>query len=364
MKFKSLLLVCVTCLCLMAFKSRKPRYNTAIQKTNLLIDSFMKANQIPGLAITINRNNQTILSKGFGYADLEQKIKVSPSKTRFRVASISKPLTADALIHLEEKGQLVLDSSIQVYLPNFPLKKGKITPRLVAGHLAGIRHYRGMEFLSSKHYNNVSDALEIFSEDSLISYPGEEFHYSSYGWNLLSSIIEQASGEKFLSYMKNKVFDPLNMRNTCADQNDSIIPFRSRFYAVSPTKSLINAPYVDNSCKWAGGGFISTSEDIMKFAIAHLKEGYLSTEQIEELITPLKTTKGQSTGYGLGWHSATDKYGSFYYGHSGGAVGGTSQMVLYPQKGIVVVILCNQGSVKYNGIHNKIANLFITSLKK
>jgi len=148
---------------------------------------------------------------------------------------------------LVEQGKIDLDAPVQKYVPSFPDKGAKITPRMLAGHLAGIRHYKDDEFQISRHYDSVVEGLKIFADDPLVSPPGKEFHYSSYGFNLLSAVIESAAGEDFLSYMHERVFAPLGLRHTTEDQAAEIIEQRARPYRKTDDGVLRNAPYVDNS---------------------------------------------------------------------------------------------------------------------
>ena len=152
-------------------------------------------------------DGQIVFSEGFGYADLEERVPVWPT-TKFRIGSVSKPLTAVALVQLVDQGKIDLDAPVQTYVPTFPDKGGKITPRLLAGHLAGIRHYQGDEFLMARHFDNVMDGLKIFENDPLVAPPGTKFNYSSYGFNLLGAVIQSASGQEFLAYMHQHVFGP------------------------------------------------------------------------------------------------------------------------------------------------------------
>src|SRR5208282_3427192 len=114
------------------------------------------ARGIPGLALAVAVGGKIVYSEGFGYADLEERVPVWPT-TKFRIGSISKPLTATALMQLVEAGKLDLDAPVQKYVPTFPDKGAVITVRMVAGHLAGIRHYQGEEMTMQRHYDNVLD---------------------------------------------------------------------------------------------------------------------------------------------------------------------------------------------------------------
>src|SRR5215472_5862879 len=295
---------------------------------------------IPGLSLTVAVDGKIAYSKGFGFADLEERVPAWPS-TKFRIGSISKPLTAVGLMELVEAGKIDLDAPVQKYVPSYPDKGEQITVRMLAGHPAPTRHYQEDEFQIQKHYDNVLDGLKIFENDPLVSPPDTEFHYSSYGFNLLSAVIESAAGEKFLDYMQKHVFDALGLVHTAPDQNARLVEERSRFYEKEKDGTLENAPYVDNSYKWAGGGFLSTSEDLARFGSAMLHPGLLKDAALQEMFRAQKTNSGKATEYGIGWFVRKSKSGKLVYEHSGGSVGGTSQLIVYPETHVVVALVTN-----------------------
>ena len=304
------------------------------------IASELLARGIPGLSLALAVDGQIVYSEGFGYADLEERVPVWPT-TKLRIGSVSKPLTAVALLQLVERGKIDLDAPVQNYVPDFPEKAGKITPRLLAGHLGGIRHYKDDEFLIARHYDNVTDGLKIFENDPLVAPPGTKFSYSSYGYNLLSAVIQSAAHQDFLAYMHEHVFRPLGLRSTTEDQPAEIIEQRARFYTRVKGKPVLNAPFVDNSYKWGGGGFLSSAEDLARFGSALLQPGFLKPESLRLLFTSQKTVDGQETGYGMGWSIGKSKTGQRIYEHSGGSAGGSSQLILYPDAHVVVAMICN-----------------------
>jgi len=312
----------------------------AIGTARRLLDSLMAAGSIPGLSVAVGRGSEILWSQGLGYADLTHGVMVTPL-TKFRVGSVSKPISAAALGHLIEAGALDLDAPVQDYVPTFPEKRWPVTTRQAAGHLAGIRHYRGMENFSAVRYRSVVAGLVVFEDDSLQSEPGVEYSYSSYGWNLVSAVVEGASGAPFLSYMDSVVFRPLGMRHTTADHTDSIVAHRTRFYVRGADGRVLNAPYVDNSYKWAGGGFLSTPEDLLRFAAAHARPGYLQRETLELLFAPQRLRSGETTGYGIGWRRYSDARGERVVGHSGGSVGGTTILTLNRDTGLIVAVVAN-----------------------
>jgi serine beta-lactamase-like protein LACTB, mitochondrial len=340
---------------------KQNKFEEAIQISADSINRYLQSRPAPGMAVTVSVNGEVVWSQGFGYADLEQQVPVSPANTKFRIGSISKSLTAAGLAKLYEQNKIQLDSSIYFYLPDFPKKRYRPTVRQVAGHIGGVRHYKGDEWFSSKHYATVSDGLSMFKDDSLMFKPGERYQYSSHGFNLLSAVMEKAAGQSFLPFMKREVFNALGLKNTTADLVDSIIVGRARLYEAKDTV-LVNAPFVDNSYKWAGGGFISTSEDINRFGNALLRSDYLKPETIEMFTTPQKLNDGTATDYGIGFFRDSDSNGRTYFGHSGGSVGGTSNMVIYPKEKVVVVIIVNMSNGSFGDLAQNIGNHFITEL--
>ncbi len=295
----------------------------------------------PGASVTVMRGGRIVWSEGLGLADVENRVPVTTS-TKFRIGSVSKSLTATAVGLLVESGKLDLDAPVQKYAPSFPVKAYPISTRQVAGHLAGIRHYANEEFLSARHYKNVTESLTMFSNDSLLFRPGDRYSYSTYGFVLVSAVVEGAAGEPFLAFMQRRVLDPAGMRNTIAEFPDSLIPNRARFYtradSVSPT---VNAPYVDQSNKWAGGGYLSTTPDLALFGDAMITGKIVKPATLDLLWTSQHTTDGKPTGYGIGWSVATDSAGRQVVRHSGGSDGGTALLVLYPKQRMVFAFLFN-----------------------
>lgn len=209
--------------------------------------------------------------------------------TVMRIASISKSITMAMLAKEMENGKVDIDLQVQSYVPEFPKKywEGKeviITVRQLLAHLSGLRHYRKKqelddkkndndcsdsdlaEFYSQNHCDSVHKALEIFKEDELVCQPGSKYFYTTHGWTLISAVIEKITGTKFEKHAK-RMFQYWGLQNTYLDEHEPIIMNRARYYRRHRTDGhLINAPWVDNSCKWAGGGFLSTVQDLVRFA--------------------------------------------------------------------------------------------------
>jgi CubicO group peptidase (beta-lactamase class C family) len=328
---------------------------SAINQAGKIVRRYMTEAGIPGITAAASVRGQIVWAEGFGFADVENRVPVWPH-TKMRIGSVSKSLTSAAIGLLYEQGKLDLDAPVQKYVPSFPQKRWPISTRQVAGHIAGIRHYRGQEFLSSYYYESVMDGLTIFEDDTLLFEPGDKYSYSSYGWNLVSAVIEGASGQEFLTFMRENVLQPLGMRQTVADHSARIIYNRTRFY-VRNDDTLINAPFVDNSYKWAGGGYLSTAEDLLIFANAMINAEFLKAETVDLLFTSLKTTAGEPTNYGIGWR-LSEVAGERVLGHGGGSVGGTTVLMMIPDKRVVLAVISNLSSARLREPSEKNLKLF------
>jgi CubicO group peptidase (beta-lactamase class C family) len=323
--------------------SAQPALDAALAGARAQVEQEIAAQGLPGFALTLAVGDSVVWRAGYGFADLEHGVPASPAATRFRVGSLSKPFTAVALARLVDAGRLDPDAPIQATVPAFPPKRWPVTVRALGGHLAGVRHYRADEFLSARHVETVAEALALFAADTLLAPPGTAYHYSSYGWNLLSAAVEGAVGEPFLDHMRREVFAPLGMAHTVADHTDSLLVGRARPYARDPDRwdALLNAPYVDNSIKWAGGGFLSTTDDLVRFAQGAVLGDFVGAAGRALMFTEQRTNAGEPVGYGVGWRLVTDERGRRRVFHGGGSVGGTSLLLVLPEQRLVVAAATN-----------------------
>jgi serine beta-lactamase-like protein LACTB len=320
-----------------------------------------KVGRPPGMSIAVAVDGKVVWAEGFGLADLEQCVPVSP-KTKFRIGSTSKPLTSAGLMVLYDQKQLDLDAPISRYVPTFPDKGETITTRQLLGHLGGIRDYNADESskLDRDVYHSVPESLKRFRDDPLAAPPGTKWIYSTYGYVLASAAIEGASGEEFLSFMHERVFSPLGMQDTLADETDKIIPRRARWYTIMADGTYRNTPYEDLSYKWAGGGFLSTAEDLARFGSALLKPGFLKRDTLAMIFSRQETTAGKKTKYGLGWfiHDTGDDGTERQFEHSGGVAGSSSWLVIYPDQGVVIAWVQNSNEFRDWPIANVAAPFF------
>ncbi|RTE52867.1 class A beta-lactamase-related serine hydrolase [Arenibacter aquaticus] len=302
------------------------------------LQQLINDGRIPGLAITVLKKGGVYFQKGYGYADLEKGTLVDPQRTIFRVASVSKPISAAALAAMVESHGLDLNASIYDYVPFFPKKQFDITIRQLAGHTAGIRGYRGCEYGLNRPLT-IEEGLELFKDDPLLFEPGKGFLYNSYGWVLISLAMQEVSGIPFADYVREKVLEPYGMKDTFTEKQAKNNVHCTSFYS-RKKEGFRKAIPVNNHYKLAGGGYLSTSSDIARFGQACLDISARGSGTWSQFLTA-QTVKGESTHYGLGWEVSKDAKGRSFFGHIGNGVGGYAVFYVYPEQDMVFSIMIN-----------------------
>jgi CubicO group peptidase (beta-lactamase class C family) len=307
-----------------------------------VINGLMTRASIPAVSIAVAERGKLLYSHAYGYSDLENRIPATP-RSVFRLASVSKPITAVAIMQLVEQGSIHLDSSVQTYLPAFPVQQWPVTIRQLLGHQSGIRHYNSVEEeyrIGSTRYKDLTEALTIFRDDTLRHKPGEQYTYTTFGYNLLGSVIEAVSGMTFDDYVKRNIFDRAGMTQTTMDRSSHIIPHRVRGYTVDSTGSIRNAIPIDPGYKFPGGGIVSTAEDMVKFADAVMDGRLIEFDTFRRMTVPGTTNAGTPTGYGLGWAIGMGAMNGAVL-HKGGQQGATCVLLLLPETRRSVMLLTN-----------------------
>lgn len=313
-------------------------FGEAQQQAEKILYYLIQEEIIPGASITVAKQGKVIWQGGYGYADLNKKTPIDPKTTLFRVASMSKAITGVVLARLQEQGKFDWNTSLYEYVPSFPLKPFDFTIKQLAGHLGGIRSYRGNEYTLNKNYT-IEQGIDLFKDDVLQSAPGTRFLYSSYGINLISLAIEKCLNQKFEDVAKEEVFKPLNMWRTFPDRG-KIIAGEATPYTRTK-KGLDKATDVNNYFKLAGGGFLSTSNDMAKLGIAIERHSFLSQPIENEMLKKQCTIDDVEIAYGIGWQIQEDWNSREYFGHTGMGVGGFGWLSVYPNEQVVIVLLFN-----------------------
>lgn len=299
-----------------------------------------------GSQAAILRDGELVVTVENGWSDLEHRVPVT-ADTRFQVASVTKAFTGMALLKLREDGRIGLDRPVQEYVPSFPQKHGMITPRLLAAHLGGIRHYQEEErtpnFLFT-HYDHVTDALVLFGEDALAATPGTQFIYSSYGYNLLAAVISGASGVEFDEYIRAVFIEPLGLTRTQFDNALRPVDGRARGYTYyhpwhsrSADSLLLRVPAFDYSYNMGGGNMLSTARDLVYLGRAAIRPGLLEPESISLLSTPIRPEQSR---WSFGW-AIEDSTGRLRLRSEGSVPGFQATIEAYPAEDVVVALLVN-----------------------
>ena len=314
----------------------------------------MAANHVPGIAVAVVLHGNPAWSKGYGMADLEAAVPVTP-QTLFRLASVSKPITAVAAMRLWEQGKLDLDAPVQRYCRSFPEKPWPITTRELLGHLGGIRHYRSEnpsdpEIGNTTYFiDGIAGGLAFFATDTLVAQPGTRYNYSTQGYTVIGCVIAHAASAAYTDVVRENVFAPAGMTHTVVDDRYAIIPFRTRFYHRDSTGRVVNADFLDASYKVPGGGWLSSADDLARFesALFHDKLVRRSTRTL--MWTSQRTVRDSATGYGLGFGIAGTACPRCV-GHGGGQQGTSTFVLLDPDHETGVVVLANMDNLDVHAL--------------
>lgn len=312
---------------------------------------------VPSISVGISSKGKIVYQNAVGYSDLENTTQANP-KTIYRIASISKSITAVAIMQLYEKGKIGLDEDVRKYISYFPRKKWKFTIRQLLSHTAGIRNYHNNEFDSKDYYRSTRDAVNCILNDPLDYEPGTKYQYTTLGYNLLAAVIENVAKMPFTDYLKKYIFDPAGMNSTSPEYHKDIIRNRAHGYEKNTYRRFENAPLSDLSLKFAGGGLISNTEDLLKFASCLMNGKLIKISTLDLMTAPVKLKNGQELGYSLGFSSGKDNMGRKYITHSGSGTGFVSNLLIYPDENSAFVYLVNCKEKGYENPAFQLASIY------
>jgi serine beta-lactamase-like protein LACTB len=303
-----------------------------------IVMDAMHREQIPAITIAMMTADRLVYSKAFGNADLENSVPAT-AETLIRTASIAKSISAVAAMTLVESGKLDLDAPVQRYCAPFPPKQWPITTRELLSHTSGIRHYNPGEIEYTHHYRWMADGFAIFAADPLLFKPGTAYSYSTYGYTVAGCAIEGASGERFQDYVAAHVLKPAGMTHTLVDDALDIVVHRARGYQRIDGQ-VKNASLMDSSYKIPGGGYVTTADDLVRFAQALLDGKLVKPATLAQMWTA--TPVSGKGGYGLGFQVLE---GGKFVMHTGGQAGTSTELFIIPQEHFAVAVLANMDGV-------------------
>jgi CubicO group peptidase (beta-lactamase class C family) len=298
----------------------------------------------PGAGIILLRNGQILYRGGVGLANLEHQIPIDADMP-FRLASLTKPLTATAILLLEEQGQLKLTDPITRFLPDFPTGKTPITLEHLVTHTSGIQNYTQLPEWWAVHRQdlNPSELIDLFQSHPKVFPPGTHWTYSNSGYVLLGAIIEEISGQSYGEFIEQQIFAPLEMQHSWYGGNVSqVIPKLVSGYS-KPAAEYVHAEYLSYTQAYAAGGLVSTVDDLAKWFSALCTGKLLSADIVKRAWEPYHLQDGEPVSYGYGWMLSAYNSHSMIE-HNGLLPGFSTYLIGLPEEAIFAAVLSNNDS--------------------
>ncbi len=325
-----------------------------VARIDSIAEKAIDEGPLAGLAISVTRWNDTLLASGYGYADLDRKIPAGPN-TIFPIASITKQITAVAVLQLAERGQLQLNDEITEYLPDYPTGGHKIEIEHLLTHTSGIRSFTSLGdtwALEADPYLPHDAMVELFANEPFDFPPGESFLYSNSGYYLLGLIIERVSGQSYADYVREHIFEPLGMRDSgyCDDEPNG----RTALGHVLDGGSLVRVQPTGMSHLYAAGSLCSTVLDLLTWTRSLRERKLMNALSYRRMTTPVKLKDGSEASYGYGLLLG-ELGGRRMIGHGGGIEGFATQLSYYPDRRVTVAVLANAEHARTRPIAETIA---------
>jgi CubicO group peptidase (beta-lactamase class C family) len=304
-----------------------------VARMEQIVQSRVTAKQFMG-SVLVARNEQILLDKGYGYANLEWQIPDSP-EAKFRLGSITKQFTASCILLLEERGKLKTDDPVKKYLPDAPAAWDKITIYNLLTHTSGIPSFTGFpDYSSTEAAPTTPEKLVARFRDKPLDFqPGEKWNYSNSGYVLLGYLIEKISGQSYKDFVQENIFKPLGMNDSGYDSNSAIILHRAYGYSPGPNGPL-NAGYIDMSIPFSAGALYSTTHDLLRWEQGLFGGKLLSAASLKKMTTPFKEN------YACGLMVRTVN-GRTEIEHGGGIEGFNTDLAYFPDDKLTIVVLGN-----------------------
>ena len=333
--------------------------STAVQADSLddAIRAEMQRSHIPGVAIAVVKDGKIIREQGYGYADLEQQVKVTPD-TLFQSGSIGKTFTAALVLLLADEGKLSLDDPVSKYLSPTPPAWDGITIRHLLTHTSGLDDPYAKLDLTRNYTDEELLALEAAIPTRFA--PGEKWSYSNMGYHLLGFICNKVGGKFYGDQLRERIFAPLGMGTRIISESE-IIAHRSRGYEWKGDQ-LVNQSWVAPRLNTtADGSLYLTARDLAKWDLALYGDKVLNARLRQASWTPARLNDGSATEYGYGWFLG-QRNGHRSIGHGGAWQGYRSQLDRYVDDRLSVVVLANSASARPNKLADLVAAHYVPAL--
>ena len=320
----------------------------------------------PGCALGVIQDGEFIFKRGYGMANLEYGISITPSSV-FRIGSTSKQFTAAAVVQLAQEGKLALDDDIRMHLSELPDYGHRLTIRHLLHHTSGIRDYLRLMYLAGGRnddfYTDQEAVAMVARQRELNFAPGEEYLYSNSGYFLLSQIVKRASGQSLREYAREKIFRRLGMSHShFHDDHTHIVPNRAGGYA--PNRDGGFRISMTTLGMVGDGGVLTSVEDLLHWdnhfydRPAEKEAGSGSNEFWRTMLTRGVLNSGDTLDYALGLVHGTYR-GLGVISHGGAFVGFRAQMMRFPTERFTVICLCNLSTANPSRLARQVADIYL-----
>lgn len=306
---------------------------TASRQADRLLSELQSQSGVPGMGAAVWQDGRIVWRGAAGYRDVQARQPVD-ADTIFRLASVSKLLSVAAAAQLAEAGKLDPDAPVASLWDGMNPDWAPFTLRQLAAHTAGLPHYQAQdEDRGARRYASAIEAVGIFRDRPLLSEPGSSYSYSSWGYTLISALVEARSGKRFLDYVADHVARDLVL---VPDATDSGHPKASRAYEANAQGRVVQAPPHDFSYTWGGGGFGGTAAAVAEFGGRMQRGQVVPAARFRDMLVPARLDDGSEVrcedyAVGFGWRTLTDIDGRLRAQHAGTTVGARSSLVTWPQ---------------------------------
>src|SRR5262245_8116313 len=323
----------------------------------LTMDRFLSAEmsrqKIPGMAVAVVKNGEVVVAKGYGLANLEHQVPVT-THSIVQSGSVGKQFTAAAIMLLEEQGKLRLDDKIASYLPPTKVRWGSITLRHLLTHTSGIPEYE--DEVDDRRKYSERQLTELVGQLSRRSPPGHKFEYSNSGYLLLGIIIRTVTGRFHGDYVREHIFEPLDMKTASIASDADVIPNRVAGYRMSNGR-ILNQEWVSPTFnQTADGCFLLSLEDFLAWERGVRARALLKPESWSQIFAPVVLKSGKTHPYGFAWE-ITQKDGQTVHGHDGSFRGFEAILTRYIGEELTSIALANLTDVDWAPVTEHIAKL-------
>ena len=311
--------------------------------------------KVPGAAVAIIRDGKMVFERGYGMADLEAGVPVSP-QTNFRLASLTKEFTATAIEILAERQRLSYDDPITRWLPSLPAYASGITIRQLLSHTAGLIDYEDLIPKSRTEQVSDDDVLHLLeATDHTLFPPGSHYQYSNGGFVLLGLIIERVTGESLGTFLKREAFDRAGMANTVMRESQSAIANRAFGYTLEQSQWIRRDQSVTSATR-GDGAIYSSVADLARWDSALRNATVVHPETLRMAFTPAVATGQPGESYGFGWYVSTHR-GRRMIWHTGDTVSFHNAIVRFDDPSLTVIVLTNRDGGDPLALAKSIADL-------